>query len=548
MPDRPCSFPGKVQPMTDKTITPQALKQRLRAIIKGNAGELAFLDVREDGERGMGHPLLSVGLHYSTMEARIGRLVPRKTTPFVLMDGGDGVAERAARRLASLGYADICVLAGGVAAWRAAGYELFMGHNVVSKSFGEVVEHACHTPSISAEELKALRDRGEKLVVLDGRTPAEHHRECLPGGISVPNGELVYRVHDLARDPDTTVVVNCAGRTRSIIGAQALRNARIPNKVVAFRNGTMGWVLAGFAPERGSTRTYRAVSAEGAEHAQQWAADVRRRYNIPIVDRKTLDGWRTDAGRTTYVFDVRDEREYPEGHVPGALSIAGGQLVQTTDEWIGVRGARVVLTDDTGVRASVTAHWLAQMGWEVHVLEGGIGSGPIERGPCVEPVLGLDAIDTPQVCPQALKALIDAGEAAVLDAGPGLAYRKAHIPGAVWGCRPQLGKALAAIGPAKYIVIASPDGVRAMLASIDLRELTDARIAVLEGGTDAWVAAGFPTAESPDTPSNADLIDHLVWVAGRRTGNQAEMQQYLDWEHQLISQLERDGDAPFRIV
>ena len=534
--------------MIVKTIAPQALKQRLRETIKGNEGEIAFLDVREDGQRGMGHPLLSIGLHYSTMEARIGRLVPRKATAVVLMDGGDGVAERAARRLTSLGYSDVSVLTGGVAAWKAAGYELFMGHNVVSKSFGEVVEQACHTPSISAEELKALQDRGEKLVVLDGRTPDEHHRECLPGGISVPNAELLYRVYDLAPDPDTTVVVNCAGRTRSIIGAQSLRNAQIPNKVVAFRNGTMGWVLAGFTPERGSTRTYEAISANGAKQAQQWAADVRRRYNIPVVNRKTLDGWRADASRTTYLFDVRDEREYSDGHVPGALSIAGGQLVQTTDEWIGVRGARVVLTDDTGVRASVTAHWLAQMGWEVHVLEGGISSGPIERGPCVEPVLGLETIRAPQVSPQALKAMIDAGEAAVLDAGPGLAYRKAHNPGAVWGCRPQLGKALAGIGAAKCIAITSPDGVRARLASMDLSELTDATIVVLEGGTDAWIEAGFPTEESPDTPSNADLIDHLVWVAGRRTGNQAEMQQYLDWEHQLISQLERDGDAPFRIV
>jgi len=534
--------------MISKTITPKALKQRLRDTIKGNGGEIAFLDVREDGQRGMGHPLLSVGLHYSTMEAMIGRLVPRNATTIMLMDGGDGVAERAAERLTSLGYSDISVLTGGVTAWKAAGYELFMGHNVVSKSFGEVVEHACHTPSISAEELKALQDRGEKLVVLDGRTPAEYRRECLPGGISVPNGELVYRVYDLAPDPDTTVVVNCAGRTRSIIGAQSLRNAQIPNKIVAFRNGTMGWVLAGFTPERGSTRSYEAVSADGAKQAGQWAAGVRRRYNIPTVDRKTLDGWRADASRTTYLFDVRDEREYADGHVPGALSIAGGQLVQTTDEWMGVRGARVVLTDDTGVRASIIAHWLAQMGWEVHVLEGGTSSGPIERGPCVEPVLGLEAIRTPQVSPTALKTLIDAGKAAVLDAGPGLAYRKAHIPGAMWGCRPQLDKVLAAIGPAKCIVITSPDGIRARLAAIDLAELTDARIAVLEGGTDAWAEAGFPTEESPDTPSNADLIDHLVWVAGRRTGNQAEMQQYLDWEQQLIAQLERDGDVPFRIV
>ncbi len=534
--------------MTSTTITPQDLQQRLRDIIAGNGRELAFLDVREDGQRGMAHPLLSVGLHYSTLEATVGRLVPRRSTPIVLMDGGDEVSERAAKRLAALGYSDVAVLGGGVEAWKSAGYELFMGHNVVSKSFGELVEHACHTPSISAEELRAMQDRGDKLVVLDGRTPEEHHRQCLPGGISVPNGELVYRVHDLAPDADTTVVVNCAGRTRSIIGAQALRNARIPNKVVAFRNGTMGWTLAGFTPQPGSTLSYGPVSADGRAQARQWAAGMTSRYGVKSVDRKTLDAWREDANRTTFLFDVRDEREYPDGHVPGALSIAGGQLVQTTDEWMGVRGARVVLTDDTGVRATATAHWLVQMGWDVYVLEGGIGSGPVERGPMVQPVLGLDAIATPQVTPQELKALIDAADAVVLDAGPGLAYRKTHIPGAIWGCRPQLAKTMATLGKARHIVLASPDAVRAKLASVDLVDLTDAKVAVLEGGTDAWVKAGLPTEESPDTPSNEAIIDHLVWVAGRRTGNQDEMKQYLEWEQQLVAQLERDGNLPFRIV
>lgn len=534
--------------MTTMTIAPQDLRQRLRDIIKGNGRELAFLDVREDGQRGMAHPLLSVGLHYSILEAMVGRLVPRRSTSIVLMDGGDGVSERAAKRLAALGYSDIAVMSGGVEAWKSAGYELFMGHNVVSKSFGEMVEHACHTPSISAEELKAMQDRGDKLVVLDGRTPEEHHRQCLPGGISVPNAELVYRVHDLAPDADTTVVVNCAGRTRSIIGAQALRNARIPNKVVAFRNGTMGWTLAGFTPQLGSTRSFGPISASGQAQAQQWAAGMKNRYGVQSVDRKTLDAWRQDANRTTFLFDVRDEREYSDGHVPGALSIAGGQLVQTTDEWMGVRGARVVLTDDTGVRASVTAHWLAQMGWDAYVLDGGIGSGPVEHGPLKQPVLGLESIATSHVTPKELKALIDAGDAVVLDAGPGLAYRKTHIPGAIWGCRPQLAKAVAKLGKAKRIVLTSPDAVRAKLASVDLADLTDTRIAVLEGGTDAWVDAGFPTEESPDTPSNEEIIDHLVWVAGRRTGNQAEMKQYLAWEQQLVAQLERDGDLPFRIV
>ncbi len=94
--------------------------------------------------------------------------------------------------------------------------------------------------------------------------------------MNVPGAELVLRVHELAPSPDTLVVVNCAGRTRSIIGAQSLINAGVPNRVVALRNGTMGWTLAGFTPESGMTRRAPAVSREGLAWAQAKAAEVAR--------------------------------------------------------------------------------------------------------------------------------------------------------------------------------------------------------------------------------------------------------------------------------
>jgi hypothetical protein len=39
-----------------------------------------------------------------------------------------------------------------------------------------------------------------------------------------------------------------------------------------------------------------------------------------------------------------------------------------------------VLTDDRNVRADMTASWLAQMGWETYVLDGGY-HGALEVGP-----------------------------------------------------------------------------------------------------------------------------------------------------------------------
>ena len=110
----------------------------------------------------------------------------------------------------------------------------------------------------------------------------------IPGGIDAPGAELVYRVQDLA-DADTLVVVNCAGRTRSIIGAQSLINAGVPNKVMALRNGTMGWTLAGLACESGKARRAPGVSSDGLAWAKSAAARVADRFGITRIDRGTLE-------------------------------------------------------------------------------------------------------------------------------------------------------------------------------------------------------------------------------------------------------------------
>ena len=145
-----------------KTVDAKTLKGMIN-----DGGELALLDVREEGQFGVAHMLYAIPLPYSVLEMRLGQLVPRRSTRTVLVDGGDGVGERAAKRMDVLGYSNVAVLEGGMDAWADAGYEVFMGVNVPCKAFGEVVEHAAHTPSISPEELHAMQSGGEKVVVLD---------------------------------------------------------------------------------------------------------------------------------------------------------------------------------------------------------------------------------------------------------------------------------------------------------------------------------------------------------------------------------------------
>ena len=527
-------------------IDAPTLKSKIRDA-RDKGGELALLDVREAGQFGEDHMLHAVPCPYSTLEGRVLQLAPRKSVAVVLVDAADGTAQKAARRLAGLGYTDISILEGGNGAWAAAGYEVFQGVNVPSKAFGEVVEHDANTPRIPAEELHAMIERGENMVIVDGRTPAEHNRMSIPGGISVPNAEMIYRIHDLAPDPETTVVVNCAGRTRSIIGAQALINAGLPNRVVALKAGTMGWTLAGFELENGSTLRYAdTLTADGAAKAADYAAGVMKAFGLGSVDRDTLAAWQADDSRTLFVLDVRAVEEYEAGHLPGSVHAPGGQLVQATDEWCGVWGARVVLVDSApGARAAITAHWLKQMGWDVHVLDGGLADGEAkEKGMPPRPAAG--AVDLPVLTPAELSNAVNAGNALVVDVDNSMDYREGHVPGAVWSVRSRIDRLQIPAG--MQVVFCSENETRARLAAIDLVEVTDNAVAVLAGGRRAWEAAGLPLEASPDTPPDEDCIDYLFWVSRRHMGSDDAARAYLEWEENLPAQIVADGDARFTVM
>ena len=212
--------------------------------------ELALLDVRELGQYGLSHPFFAIPLAYSRFELRLRALVQNLATRIVLYDDGTGVAEKAGARAEGMGYGNVHVLEGGSPAWEDAGYTLFSGVNVPSKTFGELVEHELGTPRIPADELKAMQDASADFVLVDGRPFAEYERFNIPGGICCPNGELSYRIKQLAPDPKTKIVVNCAGRTRSIIGAQTLIDLGVPNEVVALENGTQGGLISGLELDR----------------------------------------------------------------------------------------------------------------------------------------------------------------------------------------------------------------------------------------------------------------------------------------------------------
>ena len=507
--------------------------------------ELALLDVREEAPYAEAHPLFAANASLSRLELDILARVPRRNTAITVYDNGEGLATRAAVRLTALGYTDIALLAGGLAGWRDAGGELFQDVNVPSKAFGELVEAKRHTPSLSAQDVKALIDDKADIVILDARRFDEYNTMSIPTGTSVPGGELVLRVRELAPDPKTRVIVNCAGRTRSIIGTQSLVNAAIPNPVAALRNGTIGWTLAGQQLEHGQERRFKPVSNETRLAAAAKARQVADRARVGRAGLSSLRSWLSEPDRTTYLFDVRTIEEFTAGHLAGSRPVAGGQLVQETDHYATVRGARIVLIDDDGARANMTGSWLAQMGWETYVLDNLSRQDFSERGTWQSPLPPQPGA-TP-VSPQVLKDWLDRGAATLLDVTLSANYVKGHIPGAIFVLRAQIAELATQWKDAERFVLTCGSSFLARYAAADLQAVTDQEVYVLDGGTAAWQTAGLPLETGEQHLASPRIDRYRRPYEGTNNAREA-MQAYLDWEFGLVDQLARDGTHGFYVI
>jgi rhodanese-related sulfurtransferase len=520
-----------------RSITSGALKERLRS-----NGEHAILDVRREGDYVRGHLLFACNIPRAQLELRIERLVPRKCVPITLYAANQAEAEAAAQTLEKLGYDNVALLQGGIDGWVDDGGQLFGGLNVPSKAFGEFVEHAAGTPHIAPDVLHDLLERKSNLIVFDSRPFAEYQNMNIPGSIDCPGAELVSRTDPYLNDPETLVVVNCAGRTRSIMGAQSLIDAGVTNKVVALRDGTMGWHLAGFPLEKGQTRRAQRPPPESLETARFRAAKVAQRAGVCVLDAVELDTALANRGsRTTYVFDVRDPTEYAQGHRAGIVSAPGAQLVQTFDAFVAVRNASIIVTDDDGTRAPITAAWLRQMG-EKNVACAIDTNNESREPPPLPPGARALVEQAATIGVEEFALRTKAESALVIDLADSKEYRRGHIPSALFCERHQLADLLEQAGE-RPVFLTSPDGLLAAVAATDMQS-AKGDVAALKGGTAAWKNAGHGLEEGRgNLPDNPDDVFYRPYDLSDK--REEAMQAYLDWEKDLMARTALEPGVSF---
>lgn len=523
-----------------KCVEPSTLKQWMH-----DGRDIAVIDVREHGQYGEQHLFYAVNLPYSRLEADAWRLMPNLKARVVLIDeDGLDVATSSARRLQDISYSNVHILQGGIQNWIANGLTVFAGVNVPSKAFGEIAEEVFHTPHISANDLHRKQKAGEKLVILDGRRFQEYQKMNIPGSVCCPNGELALYIDELVPDDETTVVINCAGRTRSIIGAQTLLNLQIKNPVYALENGTQGWMLADLKLDHGSSRSWKMANFEtDISSKQQRAKRLFEKYPIQTVDQDQVSRWCEDDARTVFLLDVRDAQECLDASVPGFLNAPGGQLIQATDQYVGVRNARLVLLDTDGVRAPVVASWLWMQGWEVYVMPHELGQeialtrevkAHVERQ-------SLNEVSADQV------SMLTARGYKVFDLRSSADYRKGHLESASWTIRPKLTETFTKSGNPAQLLLVGADIASLEIAAQDLRRLGATDITAYVGTMTLLKTHGCTLLSTPDMPADEERIDYLFFVHDRHDGNKEAAKRYLSWELGLVAQLDESEKNVYRI-
>ncbi len=509
----------------------------LNELMEGKS-PFALIDVRESGEYNATHIPGAALIPRRRIEYIIEESVPFKGTQVVICDDDGRRAQLAASTLEQLGYTNVSFLEGGTNRWASNDLPTEWGVNVPSKDFGEMQEVVHHVPEITADDLHQRIEDGEKLVILDTRTPEEYHSFCIPGGRSMPGGELALRITDIKKqlDPDTTVVINCAGRTRSIMGTRVLQ--RMGVQAVGLKNGTSGWLLAGYELEYGGDRLELPdVSGESRAAAEEYAAKLASEDGVRYLDIPALQQVLAKQDQeSVYLVDVRTDNEYKAGHIPGFRHFPGGQAVQRSDDVAVVKNATYVFCCDGKARATVTASLYRQLGHEnVFAVDGGAlawqaAGQTFETGSPSSSLAGLSAAEASvkKVSAQDLSA---SQPDLVLFTDTSEDFSHGHTPGAKWITRSWLEVEVLDAAPSKgaSITVTCRDGRGSTLAAATLQGMGYTNITVLDGGMAAWRKAGL-TVEEGLTGIVRPPSDINYLGVSRSYG---EMMNYLRWETAL---------------
>jgi len=517
-------------------ITPETVRSWI-----SDKEEVAFIDVREIGQHTNGHPFFSISIPYSLFEFNIKILVPNKQTRVILIDNNNGISDLVYNIAHQMGYSNISIIEGGVEEWVSAGYKLFDGINVPSKSFGELIEKYFHTPSITAKELAQKQKNNENYIVIDGRPFLEYNKMSIPKSICCPNAELFFRVSSYIKDINTEIIINCAGRTRSIIGAQTLIDFGIKNKVKALENGTQGWFLSELSLDHNKNKYLEVLPNDlEIQQLQNKVLKLTNDLNIDLINLKKAQQLIIDKKKSTFIFDVTTSKTI--SITPGTImNIPGGQLIQATDKYIGVWKATVILIDDGDlIRAGTTSFWLKKMGYEVYILKEGLLKAQTLKftKEIDHKLIDLDFIN--------LEDLVKIKKQILYDIRSSKDFCKMRIKNSIWLNRAHLYRKKTKTDDP--IIIITDNLEKASLIVQDLKQKDKGAIIKVYKWNQNEITS-YPSLidVTIETLSEQNNIDFNFHTHMRHNGNKEHAKQYLEWEINLVSKMDKQELSFFKL-
>lgn len=554
-------------PTADGAAMPEGQTERTPSVSSVPASELSeilasmdaysLLDVRERGEYALGHIPNACPVPRGLIEVLAPTLFPWHSVPVIVYSNESHRSGLAARTLTALGYEDVRIVDGGIEAWRAAGNEPEEGVNVFGKAYGEKVSTIGGVQQLEPDDLAALQEDGS-VVLLDARTNLEYLRGHIPGAVNVPGGELPVTLLSMsaAQRDGKTVVVHCAGRTRSILGARLVMDLGF-DPVFALRNGTMAWRMSGRHLEYSARTLNVPTTSEGAALSARFAEGFVEGQGAGAWSATEVTQAVADGG-PIYVLDVRQDAEFLADHIPGAVLCPVGQLANGADEVLTVRGAQIVCYSTDETRAQVGAGMLRRIGYpRVGWLRGGfhgwqaagllIAHGrPSSYPPALEAELATCDLVEPEVVH---RQLTTDHPPALIDVRRSSEYALGHIASSRWVPRGDLERRLdGATERSADIVLVSDRGIRAALAARTAKNLGFERPQVLAGGVVAWQEQGHELTEGLDgadvslreAKEDAELVAPRPRMLERDV---EDMVRYLDWEEKLGHAFEQASES-----
>jgi rhodanese-related sulfurtransferase len=193
------------------------------------------LDVRSAGDYGEGHIPGSLNIGLGGQYASWAGTLISFNAPVVIVAESEDKANEAQCRLARVGLEKVKgYLAGGIQAWRDAGFEV------------------ATVPQITVAELKELIENDSDIQVIDVRRSSEYESGHAPRAATAPLANLRETLPKLHLNPSRKTAVICAGGYRSSAATSIMEPLGFTN-LLNVTGGTNAWIKAGYKVEMPAT-------------------------------------------------------------------------------------------------------------------------------------------------------------------------------------------------------------------------------------------------------------------------------------------------------